>query len=63
MNLGQAVLCLKISPAGGFSFQIGKNVLFVFLLVNFRIKIFFLTDSKLLNCQTSSIWDHRFDLA
>jgi hypothetical protein len=56
-------LCLKISPAGGFSFQIGKNVLFVFLLVNFRIKIFFLTDSKLLNCQTSSIWDHRFDLA
>jgi hypothetical protein len=37
MGLGQAVFCLKISPAGGFSFQIGKKVLFVFLLENFRI--------------------------
>jgi len=41
MGLGQAVFCLKISPAGGFSFQIGKKVLFVFVLEKFRIKIFF----------------------
>jgi hypothetical protein len=37
VGLGQAVFCLKISLAGGFSFQIGKKVLFVFLLVKFRI--------------------------
>jgi len=49
MGLGQAVFCLKIWPAGGFSFQIGQKVLFVFLLVTFRIKNNNLTDSKLLS--------------
>jgi hypothetical protein len=38
---GAGSFCLKISPAGGFSFQIGKKVLFVFLLVKFRINFFF----------------------
>jgi hypothetical protein len=39
MGLGQAVFCLKISPAGGLSFQIGKKKCFLcFYLWNLEFK-------------------------